>query len=229
MKRAVAVVVLVSFLSSCVVRTQQANGSPQDESPSVVFSKQAGDSIVIDAEKREQFGFFPGIEGFEEARFTVTSSGGYDLEVVTQGGRFSGTNKDTVAAAVLCDYIGNCEEYSESPEAFEKKWSIVAYDELGFPITTYEVASNKNHSLPWACGGGCLLLGALPTAFLTMVMGGGTPSGDVHMNWTTGSIGIILGIAVSIAAGGVIGNRISNSRAVKKIRESRRLTAIENR
>ena len=229
MRRMVAIVVLVSFLSSCVVRTQQVTGSPQDERPSVAFSKQAGDSIVVDAEKSEQFGFFPGIDGFEEARFTVTSSGGYDLEVVTQGGRFSGTNKDTVAAAVLCDYIANYEEYNGSPEAFEKKWSIIAYDELGFPITAYEVASIKNRSLPLACGGGCFLLGALPTAFLTMAIGGGSPSGEGDMNWTVGSIVILLGVVGSIAAGSVIGNRISDSRAVKKIKESRRLIAIENR
>jgi len=229
MKRVVAIVVLVSFLPSCVVRTQQVNGSPQDKRSSVVFSKQAGDSIVIDAEKREQFDFFPGIEGFEEARFTVTGNGGYDLDVMTQDGRFSGTNDDTIAAAVLCDYIANYEEYNESPGAFEEKWSIVAYDELGFPITTYEVASIKNRSLPWACGGGCLLLGALPTAFLTMAIGGGSPSGEGDMSWTAGSIVILLGVVGSIIGGSMIGNRISNSRAVKKIQESRRLIAIENR
>jgi hypothetical protein len=229
MKRAVTFIVLVSFLSSCVVRTQQVNGSPQDKRPSVVISKRAGDVIVIDAEKREQFGFFPGIERFKEARFTVTGSGGYDLEVVTQDGGYSGTNKDTVAAAVLCDYIANYEEYNGSPGTFEKKWNIVAYDELGFPITAYEVGSIKNRSLPWACGGGCFLLGALPTAFLTMAIGGGSPSGGGDMSWTAGFIVILLGAAGSITAGSVIGNRISNSRAVKTIRESRKLIVIENR
>ena len=229
MKRVVAVVVLVSFLSSCVVKSQQVNGSLQDKSPAVVFSKKAGDSIMIDAEKREQLGLFPGIEGFEEARFTVTSSGGYDLEVMAQGGRFSGTNKDTVAATVLCDYIANYEEYKESPGAFEKKWSIVAYDELGFAITAHEVASIKNRALPWACGGGCFLLGAIPTAFLTMAIGGGSPSGGGDMNWVAGSIVIVTGAVGSVIAGKAIGNKISKQGAVKMIKESRRLIAIENR
>lgn len=227
MKRIVAVVVLVVFLPNCVVRSQQKSYAPQEKEYPIVPSKQAGEVIVIDAEKRKELGLFPEIERFEEARFTVASSGGYEVEVVTEGNVFSGINNDTVAVAVLCDYLANYDQYRVSRETFEKKWKIVAYDELGFPITSYEARSVKNRAMPCICGGGCLLLGAVPIALLTMVIGGGSPSGEGDMNWTAGSLVIISGVAGSILAGSALGNKISNHGAVKKIKESRKLKTVE--
>lgn len=222
MKRVVAAVVLVIFISSCVARVENQYSS-RDHAPAAPPSKQPGDVIVIDAEKREQLDLFPEIEGFEEARLTVANSGGYDMEVKISGDRFSGINEDAVAVAVLCDYIANFEEYRESRQTFEKKWKIVDYDDLGFPITSYEVTKTRGRVLPYLFGGGCLLLGALPIALLTMVIGGGSPSGGGNMNWTAGSIVIAGGAAASIALGAMIGNKISNHGAVERIRESRKL------
>jgi hypothetical protein len=228
MKRVTAVMMVMALLSNCVVRVQEQNRPPAEIGYPVVPVKQVGEVTVIDAEKGEQLGFFPGIEGFEEARFIATSSGGYELEVVTESNRFASINNDSFAVAILYDYIDNYDEFKESREAFEKKWKIVDYDELGFPITSYEVGSVKNRSLPWIFGGGCLLLGALPIAFLTMLGGGASPSGG-EFNLAAGSMVIAGGVAASIALGAVIGNGISNRRALNKIKESRKLRPLEKR
>lgn len=228
MKRLVALVVLVAFLPNCVRRPQEKSHAPQEKEYQIAPSKQAGEVIVIDAEQREELGLFPEIEGFEEARFTVAGNGGYKVEVVTAGDTLSGINNDTVAVAMLCDYLANYDHYRVSRKRFEKKWRIVAYDNLGFPITSYEVRKVRGGALPWLFGGGCLLLGAFPIALLTMVIGGGSPSGEGDMNWTIGSIVIVSGAIGSIVAGSAIGKMISNRGAVERIRESRELRTVEN-
>lgn len=225
MKKTLAFIVLVALLVNCT-HTIPHYFDYERKRP-IVISERVGETIEPD--EREQFDLFHGIDEFKAAIFYSISGGGYEVEILTENKRLAAVNRDSLAITVLRDYINRYEEIQGLKADFEEKWKIVAYDELGFPITSYEARSVKNRAMPWICGGGCLLLGALPIALLTMVIGGGSPSGEGDMNWTAGSIVIISGVAGSILAGSVLGNKISNHGAVNKVKESRKLRTVEKR
>jgi hypothetical protein len=222
MKKAVVFIVVIALLSNCAHNLHHYHNYKKTRP--IVISTRVGETI--DFEERKQFDLFRGIEEFKAATFYDIEDGGYEVEILTDHEKLIAVNRDSYAVEISRDYIDNYNEFGKSRESFEKKWKIVAYDDLGFPITSYEVSSVKNQSLAWACGGGCMLLGALPVAFLGMLAGGATPAGG-DFDWPKGLVAIISGTAAFVALGVVIGNEISNRKALKEIKEARKPRVVD--
>ncbi len=137
MKRVVAVVLLVVLVLSCV-RTPPPIGNAQlKEDRPIVVSERVGD--VIDAEEREQFGLFPAVDGFKEARFYPLRDGGYELRLITEAETLLSVNSWPDAVLMVREYIDDYEAIVLAPEAYKARWSILDYDTLGIPITEDEV------------------------------------------------------------------------------------------
>jgi hypothetical protein len=195
----------------------------------IVVSERIGETI--DAQEREHFGLFLGIDDFESARFYEVEGDGYDIEISAGHRRFVAYNRGPDALLILREYIEDCEVVKDSMSAFEKKWGIVDYDVLGQPITRREVVMNmapKRGYRVWlvlagatvGCVGSCLIFGApslhvdVPTDY--------DNSEDVRKGL------INLG---ATAAGGVsgwfIGSELDRRKALKMIKEARKPRVIE--
>jgi len=132
----------------------------QRSSEPIIISERVGE--IIDAEEREYYGLFQGIDGFKEAIFFKISGYGYDAVITTDTHTFTCCNRDSVAIDVLREYIERYEDTVFMSQIFERKWKIVDYDDLGFAITEHEVGKIRHSDMPalyGACGclaGGCV-------------------------------------------------------------------------
>jgi hypothetical protein len=219
--RVVAVIVLVFFVLNCAPVLPQYESQVYDREKPIVISERVGETI--NAAEVEQFGLFPALEEFTAATFYAAEDGGYDVVILTESETLLAVNRDPNAVVILRDYIDNYDKYAKSQESFEKKWNIVAYDDLGFPITAHEVSQVRNWPLACVFGAGFGLLGIVPFGWLAMLVGGYQPNGLGEFdNPVAALITIIAGTVVSIALGVVIGNKISNKEALKAIKEARK-------
>ncbi|MCK5608076.1 hypothetical protein KAR91_39715 [Candidatus Pacearchaeota archaeon] len=225
MKRVVAVVVLVAWLTNCAPTLSTHKYHQYERGYAIIISERVGEKI--DAEEREQFGLFKGVEDFESAIFYGIEDGGYEAEIRTTNSIFLAVNRDPYAFEILRDYIDGYETYMSSSEAFKKKWDVIDYDKLGFAITKSEVLQHSNLIASTACATGCAasifgvsLLAALAIADPGDIWGTRTPEEERNAY-------IALGVGI---VGGIVGgifvhnwrNTINMEKALELIKEARK-------
>jgi len=193
----------------------------------IVISERVGETI--DAEKREQFNLFHGIDEFKAATFYEITGDGYDVEIFTEHEKLIAYNRNPDAVMILRDYIERYEIIKDSMLEFEKKWGIVDYDVLGQPITTDEI--NINSRRYWrgflalsgtvvGCVGSCLIVGMPSLAF-------DVPS-DYDDSEDKNKIFIGLGSAgLGCLSGTLYGIELDKRDALRKIKEARKPKVVE--
>lgn len=217
MKKKISLVVLLVLLLNCAY-TPRHYLSYEKTRP-IVISALVGETI--DPEEREKFDLFHGIEGFKSAMFYEIPDGGYEIEIITEQTKLVAVNRDTKAIPIMRDYIGRNEKIKDSTSAFEKKWEIVDYDDMGQPITRDEVNRVKSHGYRIGCGVGGCLLGLIPLAILGIVVAiaGQDPLQPEHPERVF--IVSIAGLTVSAVLGALLGNKFDRSRALEVIKKGR--------
>ncbi|UCG31033.1 MAG: hypothetical protein JSV53_03935 [candidate division WOR-3 bacterium] len=231
MRRVVSVVILAVLVLNCAPTLPQMEYPIIKRERPIVVSERVGD--VVDAEEREQFGLFPAIEGFQEARFYHFKEGGYALEITTAEEKLMSVNSWPSAVRLMKDYIDNYERFENYPDSFALKWKIFGYDDLGVPITKYETDGvvSIGHAVSCGCVAG-LLTGIGVAAFgVAAVQDYGTSGGDMG-----GGIGLMMGaIFLTVAATGIAGcvtgfavHTTDRKNAVETIREMRKPRVVES-
>ncbi len=181
---------------------------------------------VLDVMERVQYDLFPNVDFFAEARFFDIGSGGYVVEISAGSARFVSVNRDPSAIDIIRYYIDNYELVKRNRTAFEKKWQIVGYDDLGQPITNNEIEKmgllgSTGPCLLGAGAGGCV--GGLTGCLIGIAIG--------DYNWWAGdkiSPGYIIGGAIGGAlAGGSLSSHLYKKRVIQDIKDSRRLRRID--
>lgn len=185
------------------------------ETESIPINSIVGDSI--DSEEREVYNLFLGVEEFVYAKLYALGTGGYETRIHTTHGALKTAMADTSGIAMLKDYLAHYEEIKMNRARYEKRWSIVAYDGLGQPITKSEIEKvGKPAEAVCGVGGCCLGLG----------IGGYVgykkwqPEGDAY-NVVTVCFVAPCGLA-GAWAGAQIGKRIDRLQAIREIREARK-------
>ncbi|KPJ64988.1 hypothetical protein AMJ44_11555 [candidate division WOR-1 bacterium DG_54_3] len=227
MKRGTFFIVVLLLLANCTYNLRHYHKIERKDV--IIVSERVGETI--DAQEREHFGLFLGMDDFESARLYEVEGDGYDVEISAGHRRFVAYNRSPDALLILREYIEDFEVVKDSMPVFEKKWGIVDYDTLGQPITRREIEMNMAPKRGWrtwlvltgataGCVGSCLIFGApslqidVPTDY--------DNSEDVRKGL------INLG---STAAGGVsgwfIGSELDRRKALKMIKEARKPRVIE--
>lgn len=230
MKKRISVVVVMALLFNCAYTPRHYLS--YGETRPIVISPQVGETI--DVEEREKFDLFHGIEDFKSAMFYGIPDGGYEVEIITEHSKLVAVNRDTNAIPIMRDYIDRNEEIKDSTAAFEEKWEIVDYDDIGQPITRDEVNRVKryyNYRIG-CCVGGCLL-GLVPSAILGIVVAGSSwPWPYMPLEDPThpeaGVIVFIAGLTVSAGLGALLGNKFERSKALKAIKMGRQPRVAEH-
>lgn len=106
---------------------------------------------TLDNAERLSYTLLIGIDNFKQATYYKLEDGGYLIDIETDSGKFVAINRDADGASILYDYIDRFDEIQHNKEAFEKKWRIVDYDDLGQPITIREIDGLGNPTT-WALG-----------------------------------------------------------------------------
>jgi hypothetical protein len=204
MKRIVAIVLFVVLVLNCAPTLPRIDYSRIKKEQPIIINDRVGD--VIDAEEREQYGLFPSIAGFEEARFYPLKDGGYVLEVITEERTLVSVNSYPDAIMIIKEYVDDYEALERDSDAYVTKWSILDYDALGIPITADEVTLtiSRNRSTATRSCVGCIGGSAL-FAFVTfagIAASGGSSGTDIGPPLAA-AVG--LGIAGAVLVAGLIG------------------------
>jgi hypothetical protein len=224
MRQIVTFVVLLAFLyCQCGPRQYAAYRKVGD---SVIISEQVGD--VIDVEERNDYDLFQGIDGFQRAKFYAMQGGGLVAEIETSEHKLVAENHDSLIPGILKEYIENHEWVQSRRDLFERKWKIVDYDVMGFPITNHEVAAISDQGVPAGCGLGtaaCIFgtfsIAAIATGLSTIGDVDPPPSEETERKMRTI---FYIGIGAAIGIGGLVGvyaNVNSRKRALEIVKESR--------
>jgi hypothetical protein len=224
MKKLVSQIIVIIFILNCVCTTPYAVDSKYDRTRPVAVSARVGD--MLDAEEKLQLNLFPNIENFKSARFfRIYDAGykpGYVVEIEIEDIKLIATNRDPDGFKILRDYIDNYEEIIDDKNLFEEKWGIIAYDELGQPITKGELErTGKGSSYKCLFGLGCGAMGFWPMA----ISYGMSEEIDNSVVIPT----FIVGMAICIGTGAYIGSRLDRSinNPLKTILESRKPKVVE--
>lgn len=202
-------------------KTEEEKSESYSQGELVSISEKVGASI--DKTERNEYEIFMNIPNFERATFYWRKEGGYLIEIQTVTDTLISVVLDTAMVSILSDYVGRYKEVQANRESFERKWSIISYDEQGMPITENELL--KFHKKGYGCSSGCALgggvLGLAAGALIVTVQEIGN-LGDEDVNSSPIFVGAVLGAAF----GYFIGNRIDKGRInkdsiVSKIKESR--------
>ncbi|UCD05302.1 MAG: hypothetical protein JSV98_09330 [candidate division WOR-3 bacterium] len=228
MKRIVAVVLLVVIVLNCAPALPKVDHSLIEREQPIVVSERVGD--VIDAKERDQFGLFPAVEGFQEARFYRFREGGYALEITTAEEKLLSVNSWSSAVLLMKDYIDNYERFESHPDSFAIKWNISSYDYLGVPITKYEVDRIESIGRSVSCGCVAGLLAGLGVAAI------GVAAVQDYEGDMGGGIGIMMaGAALAVIVAGIVGcgigfgmHRKEKKDAVETIKEMRKPRVVES-
>ncbi|UCD05303.1 MAG: hypothetical protein JSV98_09335 [candidate division WOR-3 bacterium] len=152
MRRSVTCIVLITLLySQCAPRSY--GGYKRIDVP-IVITDVIGE--IVDAEERSKYDIFKGIDDFEQARFYAIEEGGLCAEIQTAHHTMVSVIREPQMRTMLKQYIEEYEWIQTAKELFERKYDIVDYDMLGFPITRSEVSRFSN--LLMNCG--CILASA---------------------------------------------------------------------
>jgi hypothetical protein len=217
MRRAVTCIVLLALLySQC--SPLYYSGYSRIDVP-ITVSDVVGE--VIDAEERNLYCLFGGIEDFEQARFYPIEQGGLCAEIQTKSYTLVAVNREPQMRFILKDYIENYESIQLLKRAFETKWNIIDYDALGFPITENEFAAVQSNS---CCIVGATGFGIVSFALSALVAWGYS---DDHLYDDQDDVNtvclliVIGGTAGGLVTGGLLGRIIDKNRAMDAIKESR--------
>ena len=223
MKRIVAIAVVLALISNCTYSLRHYRVYARGNI--IELNNTIGD--VIDTEERAEYDLFPDMGGFKEARFYTIPDGGYEVEIITDRRKYVAVNRDALANQILKDYFFryNTPQYNQGD--FEKKWKIVTYDILGFPITQREVDSHTKMTCCIGSSAGCGI-GALGVSFL---FAWGYALDRMYMydpaaDQTCVAI-IIGGTIVGLVIGALFGRKIDRERAIYVIKEARKPRVVE--
>jgi hypothetical protein len=218
MKRRISVVVVMALLFNCAYMPRHYLS--YEKTRPIVISALVGETI--DPEEREKFDLFHGIEDFKSAMFYGIKGGGYEVEIVTDRGKYVAVNRDLKAIQILKDYFYRYDETSYNQKAFENRWKIIDYDTLGFAISQQEVDSHTRMTCCVGFSGGC----GLVSLGLSLFMAWGY--GLNHMNDSDQSavnriclIIVIGGTLAGVVTGALSGGKMDRDRAIDAIREAR--------
>ena len=223
MKKTLAFIVLVTLLVNCT-HTIPHYFDYERKRP-IVISKRVGETIEPD--ERERFGLFSGIEDFKAATFYGIKGGGYEVEILTDHERLIAVNHDPRAADMLKDYIERYEEVGSSPTEFEKKWNIADHDQLGQPITNYEINHVKGSGFAIGLGCGCSGVASLGFAYFVFwkSIGEAFEGGTYDLDWVEL---LVTGGSILVTIMGVLlGNHLDKKSALDMIKEARKPRVVE--
>ena len=221
MRRSVTCIVIVTlFYSQCAPRRYA--GYRRIDVP-IVISDVVGE--VVDAEERSKYDLFKGVDDFEQARFYAIEEGGLCTEIQTAHYTMVSVIREPQMRTILKQYIEEYEWIETSKELFERKYDIVDYDMLGFPITRAEVSRFSN--LLMNCG--CVLASAGTVAGIFWLAGVGVLWSSIFSpNWEEEEEKaenlFIIGTGAGILAGvlaGLLTGAFDKNRGVNIIKESR--------
>lgn len=149
----------ICIFSVCARSPQYLPQSQPERGPAIIHEC-VGE--FIDAQEREFYNLFQGIEGFTEAVFFKGYTREFDILIISERHTYSAIYDAFNAGEILHDYIETFDEKGVSLNDFEKKWGVVDYDTLGLPITKNDVDrilakhSISTLSLYSGCLGGCI-------------------------------------------------------------------------
>lgn len=209
-----------------VEKTEEEKYASYTKGELVSISGKVGASI--DKNERNEYELFNNIPNFERATFYSIKEGGYLIEIQTVTDTLISVVSDTKMVSILADYVDRYEIIRLNRESFEKKWSIVSYDEQGIPITENEML--RYHKKVSCCALGCGLggsaLGLVTGAVLAVIS-----SDDFDILHSTEkenkriAVFAYTGITTGAIAGYFIGNSFDNKfakgvtiREIKKLR-----------
>ena len=230
MKRVVASAVLSVWLLNCTLTFSTHEYHQYERGREITVSERVGE--VVDAEERTQYGLFKGIEGFESATFYGITGGGYEILITSINGTFLAVNRDSQAVEILRDYIDNYETSLIWRTAFDKKWEIVDYDDIGFPITKSEVRLYSNPAASCACGAGsaAAIIGtSLFFGALSIMSGGILFHEPTDEEIRRANIILVAGIITGLATGLMVHqwrNADNRSKALEFIKDARKMRAV---
>lgn len=221
MKRIVAGVILLAFTLNCTSRLRHVPYDKPERLYPIVISERVGD--VIDAEEREQFGLFPGIEEFKEAQFYAITGGGYEVQIATETEILVSANHDRDAVVILREYIDEHEEIERNRTTWETRWGVIDYDALGVPITENEVNFAKGQVGSRACATGILScvsiagVGAVLGIVMAATMGDASNEESYYPIYAVGA-----GVLIGLITGAILYFRtLSNVTVLEAIKEAR--------
>jgi len=191
----------------------------EDQEKVIVISDIVGKAI--DKEESKKYKLFMNIADFECAIFYTKREPGFLIEIETKDDTIFSNIGDAMMESLLKDYFERYEDYETDRGSFEEKWSIIAYDAQGIPITQNEALKYISKASWWTYG--CCVyggLGGVAAGYSIILSRRWQKEEDLHLIFlgTSIAIGSILGYA--------IGNKIDKSRIsrddiIKKIRELR--------
>lgn len=179
---------------------------------------------TLDGAACRKFNLLQEYSDLETVRFYEIHGGGLEIEIETGNGNFIAAIRDEKMADILRDYFERYDDIQRKKKLFETKWNIVAYDDLGFPITMHEL--RKIHGGDPGCGisMGCGLLIAIPAILvggIIAMIGNSISSNDGEGKSLGAGITIAL-IGVGSVLGYAIGARIQGNKAIDLINETRK-------
>jgi hypothetical protein len=136
MRRFVTCIVLMAFL--CCQCAPRQYGQYHKADVPIIISDVVGETI--DPEERELYDLFQGVDDFEQATFYPIREGGLVAEIQTARHVLAMVAREPQMRSILREYIEEYEWIQSYKEVFERKWQIVDYDALGFPITQREMS-----------------------------------------------------------------------------------------
>ncbi len=232
MRRMVTFVVLLVFLYfQCAPR--QYAGYRRIGDP-IIISARVGE--VIDLEERNNYDLFQGIDDFQSATLYSIQGGGLVTEIETRDQKLVAVNRDSNMHMILKEYIENHDWVQNQRGLFERKWKIIDYDMMGFPITKHEVAAISNPSASLGCGLGsaALILGIFSFVSLITLLKSTDywlidPGREQQLEEeakTTFIVGVGAAIGIGILVGALT-NAQNTRRAMDIIKESRVPRVVE--
>jgi hypothetical protein len=204
MRRMLIMVTVFSLLINCSYSLQKYRGYERGDI--ITLHESVGE--FIDIEERQQYDLFPGVQGFQEARFYNIPNSGCEIRLMTDLGDFRAefkvTSRDPLTVDILSEYINTCEEFSFSKKDFERNWHILDYDSIGLPITEIEVNYVKRKNFRYIWGGVGLVAGGF--------------FGYSIIAWP----GVVIGsVAGWIAGWKTVGKKFDVKEAIKAIKRAR--------
>jgi hypothetical protein len=185
MRRAATCIILIVFLY-CQCAPRHHTLYRKLDVP-VIISEVVGETI--DVEERDQYDLFQGVDDFEQAIFYPIARGGLVAEIKTKAYMLTTVYPETDMHMILREYIEEYEWIQSYKEVFERKWQIVDYDALGFPITKDQVAGYVGPMAGCGCG--------LASAAATLAVFSGMALG---MDYDVAPVVFAIGVGASLIA-----------------------------
>ncbi len=173
----------------------------------------------IDKSESSEYGIFINIPNFECATFYRMGKDGYVIQIQSTTDTLFSVVSDAAVVSILKDYVKRYKSVKANRASFERKWSIIAYDEQGIPITENEILGKKGS----CCTLGCTLGGGAAAGFL-VAFGEAISYMDrsEEPSLVPVFVGAILGGAIGYLKGSMFDrNMINKPRIIEQIRKSR--------